>query len=52
MTEQEHTEAEQEESGFVESIQQIYVDLSAAQQHLGAEFEAVWDASEGALYEK
>lgn len=52
MTEQEHAEAEQEEAGFAESIQQIYSDLSAAQQPLGAEFETVWDAAEGELYEE
>lgn len=30
----------------------ILADLCAAQQPLGAEFEAVWDAAEGELYEK
>ena len=36
---------------FAQEIASIFVSLSEGQQPLGAEFEAVWDASVDALYQ-
>lgn len=36
---------------FSREIAQIYADLSAGQEPLGAEFEAAWDAIAPSLYE-
>lgn len=38
-------------SEFYRDIAEIYIDLSARQEPLGAEFYAIWDANIDTLYE-